>query len=88
MASALTRGTGDPTWYTPRVQRFYFPDRIKTRKAVGALGPLGSFDLIAVQDEPGRQKRTYRVMLGTTPMHFTFWVTPDHKVDDVDFTPE
>jgi CubicO group peptidase (beta-lactamase class C family) len=86
---ALAQGTGEPNWFTPKVQRFYFPDRIKARKAmIGTFGPLRSFDLTEVKEEPGRQKRTYRAVFGTTPLRFSYWVTPDHKVDDVDFEVE
>ena len=28
VTGALAQGTGDPNWYTTKVQRFYFPDRI------------------------------------------------------------
>jgi CubicO group peptidase (beta-lactamase class C family) len=89
VVTALAQGTGDPTWYTPRVEQFYFPDRIKTRAAAfSMLGPLQSFDLTAIEEEPGRQKRTYRAIFGTTPMRYTLWVTPDGKVDAVDFQVE
>jgi CubicO group peptidase (beta-lactamase class C family) len=89
VTGALAEGTGDPSWYTAKVQRFYFPDRIKLRKgAFEGLGRLQSFDPIEVKEEAGRQKRIYRAVFGTTPMLFTYWLTPDHKVDDVDFEVE
>jgi CubicO group peptidase (beta-lactamase class C family) len=88
-AVALSQGTGDSSWYTPKVQRYYFPDRIKIRKAtLGSFGSAKTFDLTEVKDENGRQKRTYRAIFGTTPLHFTFWLTPDRKIDDVDWEVE
>ena len=89
VTSALAEGAGDLNWYTTKVQRFYFPDRIKLRKgAFEGLGRLQSFDLIEAKEEAGRQKRIYRAVFGMTPMLFTFWLTLDHKVDDVNFEVE
>jgi D-alanyl-D-alanine carboxypeptidase len=89
VTAALAQGTGDPSWYTPKVQSFYFPDQIKSRKgAFEGLGQLQSFDLIEAKEETGRKKRTYRAVFGTTPIIFTYWLTPDHKIDDVDFEVE
>jgi D-alanyl-D-alanine carboxypeptidase len=88
VVNALVHGVGDSSWYTPRVQRYYFPDRIKARKAIGALGPLESFGLTGVLDDAGRQKRVYRAFLGPHPVHFTLWVTPDRRIDGVDFEVE
>ena len=89
VSTALAQGTGDPGWYTPKVQSFYFPNRIKLRRgAFEGLGPMQSFDLLEVKEEAGRMKRIYRAVFGTTPMLFTYWLTPDHKVDDVNFEVE
>jgi len=86
---ALSQGTGDPSWYTPKVQQYFFPDRIKLRKGwFDGLGPLQSFDLIQVKEESGRQKRIYRGVFDSIPMLFTYWLTPDHKIDDADFEVE
>ena len=89
VTSALSQGTGDRAWYTPKVQEFYFPDRIKARKlAFSALGSLQSFELIEAGDDRGRDKRTYRATFGTTPFLFSYWLTPAGKIDDVDFRVE
>jgi len=85
VATALSQGRGDSSWYTPPVQQFYFPDRIESRKAIGALGAIKSFALIETSDDNGRQRRVYRTMMGTTWVRFTFWVTPARKVDGVNF---
>jgi CubicO group peptidase (beta-lactamase class C family) len=86
---ALSQGTGDPSWYTPKLQQYFFPDRIKLRKGwFDGLGPLQSFDLIQVKEESGRQKRIYRAVFDSIPMLFTYWLTPDHKIDDADFEVE
>jgi hypothetical protein len=85
----VAEGTGDPNWYTPKVQKFYFPDPIKLRKAAfDGLGALQSFDLIEAKEDAGRQKRSYRAVFGTTPTIFTYWLIPDRKVDDVNFEVE
>lgn len=89
VTDALSKGTGDPRWYTPKVQKFLFPDAIKSRKGgFDDLGPLQSFELIQVKEDAGRQQRIYRALFGTTPMLFTYWLTPDHKIDDADFEVE
>ena len=85
LASALMRGKGDSSWYTAKVQSYYFPSRIAARKAIGALGPMHSFDLIDVTEDAGRQRRTYLSVLGENRTRFIFWVTRDGKVDGVDF---
>jgi D-alanyl-D-alanine carboxypeptidase len=86
VVTALSQGTGDSAWYTPKVQQYYFPDRIKTRRrAFADLGPLTAFDLLETTDDKGRERRRYRAMFGATPVLFTYWLTPDRRIDDVDF---
>lgn len=89
VATALSQGTGEPDWYTPAVQQYYFPDRIKERKLTfGAFGAVTSFELIGDEKKTDERIRSYRVVLGETPFRFSFRVTKEGKVGSVDAQPE
>src|SRR5581483_1913421 len=86
---SLSHGTGDPQWFTPVVQQYYFPDRIKERKTMlGVFGPLTSFELIGDQSKPDGRTRSYRAVFGQIPFHFAYQLTPAGKIAGVDFRPE
>ena len=89
VVTRLSTGTGEPAWFTPEAQAFFFPDRIKDgRQLLGAYGTLASFELMEDRADKAETVRGYRAVFGKMPLRCTFRLTADGKIQAINVRPE
>jgi D-alanyl-D-alanine carboxypeptidase len=88
ITTTLATGTGDREWFTEESRGFFFPDRIKEGAQLGALGELGSFELMEETMQGEANVRGYRAVFGSTPMRVTYVLAPDGRIAGIQLRPE
>jgi hypothetical protein len=87
--ASIVAGKADPQWFTAEAQQMLFPDRIKEAQGfLGSMGAMKSFELMEDKTENQRRFRSYKVVLGETPLRCRFVLTEDGKIAGVGMRPE